>query len=57
MDIFLVKNQFLYADNIYIIDIIVIHHVAAKAVVIKGVFGYKNLLYVDCPPKLGDPTD
>lgn len=36
MGIFFGKNQFLYADNIYIIDIIVIHHVATKAVVIKG---------------------
>ncbi|GHM51836.1 hypothetical protein ECZU51_05060 [Escherichia coli] len=30
------KKSILYADNIYIIDIIVIHHVATKAVVIKG---------------------
>lgn len=39
------KSQFLYASNIYYIDITVIHHAPPKAAEIEVLFGYRELLY------------
>lgn len=46
MKMYFCKNKSSYTDNIHYIDIIVIHHISSKAVMIEGRFGYRKSLYV-----------